>query len=465
MHDVIIIGGGISGLTTGWKLLSQGLDVIVLEAQAIPGGNIRTIDHENFKLELGPYSFLGGSEYVWRLVEELDIEDTTEVSSAAADNRYIYRDGRLVPLPLELGSFLTTPLLSWRGKLRLAAEPFIRNGAKPTDTAWEFFVRRFGEEAATYIMGPFVSGIYAGDANLLGAQAAFPKFHDFERDSGSMIIGALKYMLAKRRRMKRENIKSRKGLYSFTGGLGAITSELARRLGDRLVTGAAVTGVTREAAGYTVAAAAGGWDGQAVVSAVPPRQAAAILGGLVPGVVEPLRQTPMSPVSLVHWSQPSANRQLPLGFGFLMPRIFNLRILGTIFASQLFKNRTPEGQALFTSYYGGMLDGAAMSLSDAELRKLLLAEHGKIFGSALVEPPMVKIIRYPEAIPQLTPSHPARIAQVKETLKSTPGIFMAGNYLTGVGIEHATQSGYTAAEEAAAFLQGGGGNSQGESDD
>jgi oxygen-dependent protoporphyrinogen oxidase len=271
----------------------------------------------------------------------------------------------------------------------------------------------------------------------------------------------MKYMIAKRRRMKRENIKSRKGLYSFNGGLGAITAELARRLGDSFVTGAAVDGVIKRHHSYTVTVANQGWDARSVVSAVPPASAAKILGTLAPGVIKPLEQTPMAPVSLVHWSQPQANGELPAGFGFLMPRIFKLRILGTIFASQLFRNRTPDGQALFTSYYGGMLDGKAMSLSDGELLKLLLAEHREIFGIDLVEPPMVKIIRYPDAIPQLTPSHPERIAKAREALATTPGVFLAGNYLTGVGVEHAAQSGYMAADETAEFLAGGYGNAGG----
>lgn len=452
MHDAVVIGGGISGLTAGWQLLRLGLDVVVLEAQPTAGGNIRTVDHEGFKLELGPYSFLGGSEHVWRLIEELDLEGQTERSSAVADNRFIYRNERLVPLPLGVGSFLTTPLLSWRGKLRLMAEPFIRNGAQPDDTAWQFFVRRFGLEAATFIMGPFVSGIYAGDPQLLGARAAFPKFYDFEREAGSMIRGSVKYMFAKRRRMKREGLKSRKGIYSLEGGLGSLTGEVARRLGERLHTGAAVSGVLSGKSGYIVTAGQDSWEAHTVICAIPPRQAAAALGELAPGVVEPLRQTPMSPVSLVHWSQPEDVGQLPVGFGFLMPRIFDLRVLGTIFASQLFANRAPAGQALFTSYYGGMLDPSAMDLSDSELLALLRAEHRRIFGVELVVPPMSRVIRYPEAIPQLTPSHPRRMDDVRAALADHPGVFMAGNYLTGVGVEHATQSGYLAAADAQAYL-------------
>lgn len=452
MPEVVVIGGGIAGLTAAWRLMQRGVDVVVLEAKDVAGGNTRTIDDQGCRLELGPYSFLGSAEYMWRLVEELGLEPLVESSSAAADNRYIYRDGKLLPLPLGPGSFLSTRLLSWRAKLRLMAEPFIRGGAQPNDSAWQFFVRRFGEEAATYIMGPFVSGIYAGDARLLGARAAFPKFYDFERDSGSMIRGALKYMLSKRKRRKQTGVKTRKGLFSFQGGLGAITAELARRLGERVITNAPVDSVARQATGYVVHSPAGSWEAGAVVSAVPPAQAAALLCAIAPGAVEPLRATPMSPVTLIHWSQPQAQAGLPVGFGFLMPRIYDLRVLGTIFASQLFPNRTRPGLALLSSYYGGMLDAPAMELSDDAILELLLTEHRRIFGLQLGPPAVIKIIRYPAAIPQLTPDHPERMAAVREALAGAPGIALAGNYLTGVGVEHAAASGYLAADEILVHL-------------
>ena len=452
MHDAIVIGGGIAGLTSAWKLTQAGLGVAILEANSVPGGNIRTIDHEGFRLEIGPYSFLGSSEYVWKLVEELDIENLAETSSALADNRYIYRDGKLHALPSGPSSFASTRLLSGKAKLRLMAEPFVPNGAKPDDTAWEFFVRRFGKEAATYVMGPFVSGIYAGDAKLLGARAAFQKFYDFECESGSMILGAIKYMRAKRKRMAHENIKVRKGLYSFKGGLGAITAELARRLKDRLTLNSPITNVAKTPLGYRVESKAGTWEARAIVCAAPPHAAASMLSTIAPDVAKPLMDIPMSPVTLVHWSQPECATDLPVGFGFLMPRLYDLRVLGTIFSSQLFAGRTPAGSMLFTSYYGGMTDKPAMELAGGEILNLILREHSHIFGVDVVPPSMYKIIRYPSAIPQLTPDHPEKIATAISALNGAKGVILAGNYITGVGIEHAVTSGYEAAGEAIKYL-------------
>lgn len=451
MHDVLVIGGGISGLTAAWQLAQAGLEVQVLEAAPVPGGNIRSFDHEGFRLEAGPYAFLGSNDSVWRLVDELGLEPQLERSAPAAARRYIYRDGRLCELPSSLPAFLGTRLLSARAKLRLMCEPFIRSGAQDEDTAWDFFVRRFGAEAASYIMGPFISGIYAGDPRLLGARAAFPKFHDFEKHSGSMIRGAFKYMVAKRRRMRREGIKPRPGLFSCRSGLGGLTAALAERLGARLHCGVAADKLERSEGGYLVTAPQGLWRSRAVVCAVPPPQAAAILAATLPGAIAPLGAIPMAPVTLVHWSQP-LDAPVPPGFGFLMPRLYKLRVLGTVFASHIFPGRTPPGQQLLSSYYGGMLDGSAMQLDAAALTRTLLAEHGEIFGRSLAPPVMLRIARYPSAIPQLLPDHPARMARLSAVLLEAPGLFMAGNYLSGVGVDHAVASGFHAADAALAHL-------------
>lgn len=448
MLDAAIIGGGIAGLTAGFKLRQAGLDIAVIEAADYAGGNIRTINHEGFRLEIGPYSFLGSSEYIWKLVGELEFDYKAEPSSALADNRYIFRDGKLHALPSSLSSFFGTRLLSGRAKLRLMAEPFIPGGARTEDTAWDFFVRRFGKEAATYIMGPFVSGIYAGDVKLLGAKAAFEKFWNFERESGSMILGAIKYMREKKKRMRRENIESHKGLYSFKGGLGSITEELAARLGDSLVTSNSVLNIRKNGDSYFVESSNGEWHARTVICAVPPHIASGILKNIAPDAVKPISTIPMSPVTLIHWSQPADLKGLPSGFGFLMPRLYDLRVLGTIFSSQLFNGRAPDGKLLYTSYYGGMTDKPAMELTDAQILELLIREHSRIFGVKLSQPEMHKIIRYPAAIPQLTPEHPAKVHEIKEAIKSAPGVFLAGNYLTGVGMEHAVTSGYEAASQA-----------------
>ncbi len=453
MRDVIVIGGGPGGLTAAWKLKQRGLDILVVEGKETVGGNVRTIEHNGFRLECGPHSFMGSSEYIWKLTHELGLQDDAELSSPAAKDRYIFRDGRLVPLPNGLFRFIRTPLLSARAKLRLMAEPFIPNGAEPFETAWEFFCRRFGQESATYIMSPFVSGIYAGDVKKLGARASFSKFWSFEKDAGSMILGALKFSLAKKRRLKREGAEIRKGIFSFKGGLGAITSKLAEKLDDEIILNMPVRTIEKEAKEFIVKAQGSQWKARSVILATPPGVSSVILAGLLPDVVEPLNSIPMAPVALAHWSQPDGD--FPPGFGFLMPRLYDLRVLGTLFPSQLFSGRAPQGQQVFASFYGGMTDPDAAGLGDDELSALLIREHETIFGFKLQKPNMMKILRYSNAIPQLLPDHPEKISDILEKTKRAPGIFLAGNYLTGVGVEHAVTSGYNAAEESFEYIKAG----------
>lgn len=457
MAKVIVVGGGIAGLTAAYKTSQAGHEVQVLEEQAVAGGNIRTLVLDGYRMEIGPHSFMGSSEYVWRLTGELALDGEVEPARAASRNRYIYRDGRLHPLPLGAMSFLRTPLLSWRSKLRLGLEPLIPGGAKDDETAWEFFCRRFGHEAATFIMSPFVSGIYAGDVKRLGARAAFTKFWQFEKDSGSMILGAFKYMRAKRKRLAREGVAPRRGLFSYQGGLGKITDRLLQKLNEQVRTSTRVESLRLEDSHFMVRTDGHQCAADAVIVAVPPGPAGRILAAALPGAIGDLERIPMAPVALVHWSPAQAPDCFPSGFGFLVPRLYDLKVLGTIFASQLFGGRAPAGRSLFSSFYGGMHDPAAAELPDEVLRDLVRQEHERIFGLRLEGVEILRILRYQGAIPQLVPDHPERIAHLHEEARRLPGLFFAGNYLTGVGIEHAVESGYHAADECLRFLQSRGG--------
>jgi protoporphyrinogen/coproporphyrinogen III oxidase len=454
MHDAIVVGGGIAGLTAAWELQEAGKDVILLERDDTPGGNIRTLQVDGYRCERGPHSFMGSSEYVWRLVSELGAEEQIEEAAPAAANRFILREGRLHALPMSFGSFVGTGLLSFCAKLRLAMEPFIGGGAKDEDTAWDFFQRRFGKEAATYIMSPFVSGVYAGDVTNLGAKAAFPKFWQFEKDSGSMIMGARKYMKAKKKRLKDAGLEYKKGLFCYRGGFGGLTGEVARKLGDRVKLGHAAVSLRQVAGAWEVTAAGQTYAARAVVIAVPPNHAAELLQEQLPAAVPSLRTIPMAPVTLIHWRCTNPPEDIPAGFGFLVPRITGVRLLGTLFPSQLFAGRAPDGHHLFASFYGGATDGEAMELNDNQLLELLLQEHREIFGLELKDVEVLTTLRYSAAIPQLLPEHPQTVAELTEVVDGQPGLFLAGNYLTGVGVEAAVESGYAAGDRVRVFLEG-----------
>jgi oxygen-dependent protoporphyrinogen oxidase len=350
-------------------------------------------------------------------------------------------------------SFLTTKLLSFKGKLALAVEPFRTRRGELTDTAQQFFERRFGAEAASVLAGAFISGVYAGDPANLSAPAAFPLFWRFEQESGGMIRGMMRYRKLRRveREARGETEPVRKGLFTFREGLGQLSAGVAAKLGDRVLTGAAVRTLGRAAGCYVVRTDAGEFTSPRLVLAVPPAEAGKLLAGLDAELGVQLGRIPMAPVAVVHMGYPAGARQVPDGFGFLAPRGEGVRSLGVLFPSRLFEGRAPEGGDLLAGFVGGVLDPAALDLEDEALLAVVRSDLVKLIGLETA-PAFVRICRYPHAIPQLTLGHTDRMTNIEARLGRLPGVALAGNYLRGVGMKDAVISGF----EAAARIQAAG---------
>lgn len=452
-RDALVVGGGVAGLTAAFELARRGRDVLLLEAEAEAGGNVRTAARDGYLLERGPHSFLGSADRLFDLAGSLGILDRLAPARPAAANRFIVRDGVPRKAPSGLLSFLGTDLLGPRAKLRLVAEPLITRRGSPDDTAATFFARRFGAEAASILAGAFVNGVYAGDPDRLEAASAFPLFWSFEQEHGGMIRGALAH--ARRRRRERRGLASRRGLYSFAGGLGVLTRALREALGPRCRTGARVTAVAppRDGRGYAASAAREVHDARALVLAAPPAEAGALLAAIDGKLGEAIAGVAMAPVATVQLAYAARLPSVPEAFGALAPRGHGTRALGVLFPSRIFGDRTPPGGDLVDIFLGGVHDPGALRLDDAALAEMAAGELRKLFG---VETPFrfAQVDRYPSAIPQLELGHRARMASIAARLGVLPGLLLAGNYLTGVGIKDAVASGYAAAAAADSFLSG-----------
>jgi oxygen-dependent protoporphyrinogen oxidase len=446
MHDVIVIGGGIAGLTCAWQLAKSGAKTLVLERECLPGGNVRTENDRGYLTERGPYSIPGFSRHVWQLLAGLNLESEVVAARPEANDRFVYRGGNLHAIPSGLVSFLTTDLLSLRGKVRLAMEPFVRGTPRNDDSAEQFFVRRFGEEATRYLAGPFVSGVYAGDAAQLEARAAFPLFWQFEQESGSMIGGAWKHFRG--RKSQKDSATPlpprRKGLFSLRGGLGRLVESLAQVLGDSVVCDCAVERIERQGGRWQVESQETTWTADKLVIAIPPPEAATLFQELDPQIGQQLNDIAMAPVAVVHLAFNRETEKVPAGFGFLIPRHYRMRSLGTIFVSRLFDARAPEGTQLLTTFIGGVLDPDVIRKNDEELEAITRQDLKHILGIETT-PCYRRVLRHPYAIPQFTRGHLERIGRIRERLAAHTGLALAGNYLTGVGLNDAVHSGYAAA--------------------
>jgi protoporphyrinogen/coproporphyrinogen III oxidase len=450
-YPVLVIGGGISGLACAYHLQQSGIPVRVLEAGNRPGGMIATKERDGFLFELGPQSFLS-TEPLLGIIHALGLKEKLLQANPRAP-RYILVSGRLVPAPMAPPSLLTTPLLSARTKWRLLTEILRRTQPPAQDESIAAFVRRkFGDELLNRLVAPFVSGIYAGDPERLSMRAAFPKLHEFEAQYGSVLRGAMKSRPAKG--------TPRAGLCSFRDGMDTLPRALAARLGDSLLLETTVEGVrhgkanrkpwfevdiTRQNHSETLAASA-------VVVATPTSVASQILQGLsdqFPPLFSRVEYAPVAVVSLCY--RRDQIQRPPGGFGFLVPRSEGLRVLGTVFNSSLFAGRAPEGMVCFTSFAGGATDPQFCESNEEEIAETIRAEVARVLGIT-GKPVTTNVHRYARALPQYNLGHAELVKSLETLSASMPGLFLAGNYLSGPSIGSSVEQANRTAEAVRVYL-------------
>lgn len=187
---IIVIGGGISGLSASYSLMKAGMDVLCLEKNSAGGGAIRTGQEEGYLFEYGPNSTMNSNDEIDSLCKELGLDEERIFGSEVSKKRYVMKGGKLIHLPMGLADFLGTSLWSFRGKLRLLREPFVGKSTDIEESVASFVARRIGKEMLDYALDPFVSGVYAGDPTKLELRSTFPKMNDLESEHGSLILGA-----------------------------------------------------------------------------------------------------------------------------------------------------------------------------------------------------------------------------------------------------------------------------------
>ncbi len=455
--DAIVVGAGISGLVAAHRLKRAGLDVVVIEAGARAGGVIGSVAREGFLFERGPNSALDTTPLIGELVDALGLGGQIRFASQAADTRYVVRGGVPTALPTSPGAFLSSRLFSASAKLALLREPFIPASAPDLDESIADFVRRrLGTEFLDYAIDPFVAGIYAGDPEQISVRAAFPKLHALEQRWGSLIRGQI--LGARERRRQKESAKNTAHSFTFAGGMQVLPDALAAAVG----TVALQTRVTRfehDADGaFTLDSERDGgparWRARAVVLATPADGAAALLREHAEDAAAALDAIVYAPVATVASAYPTSAIAHPLdGFGCLVPRKEQRRILGVLFSSTMFEGRAPAGMALLTTFVGGQRNPELPHLAEDEIGALVQAEHGALLGTRAA-PAFQAVTRWPRAIPQYTLGHLGRVARADAAAASLPGLFLCASWKGGVSVGDCIRNATLEGDAVAAYLGG-----------
>lgn len=449
MKSIGIIGGGITGLVTAYRLKQSGISVSLYEASDRVGGAVQSIQRDGYLAEAGPNTILGSSESVASLLHDLRLDSHKIYANEKAKHRYIVHSQKPVTVPDSPLSFLSSPLFSFGAKLNLMKEPFIPSAPADTEESLADFVRRrLGNEFLDYAVDPFVSGIYAGDPEKLSAKHSFAKIYDLEQEYGSLSRGILK----KKRKPSADPAQKRSKMFSFGGGLQVLIDALSHQLLSEIKINTSVTRIEQTSAGWNVYYTDKGTQyikSHSGIILTLPAYKIAELEHNVEGVdLSPFKEIYYPAVTSLALGFKRSDVIHPLdGFGMLIPKKENFHLLGTLFSSSLFPGRTPKDHVLLTSYVGGARQPDLAMLSESEQVELALKDLRTLLG-VRGEPTFIHRTHFTKAIPQYNIGY-GKYKDLMDSIEAkASGLYFAGNFRTGISLSDCI----TAANKLAEFL-------------
>ena len=417
--SVIIIGGGISGLTAAYKLQQAGYSVTILERSERVGGAMYTHLEDGWLAEFGPNTILETNSKIKSLVTELGLDEEKVYSNSVSSNRFIVKNAKLLSLPKSLLSFLSSSLFNWKSKLKILREPFVPKWQNQYEESLsEFVLRRLGKNFLDYAVNPFVSGVYAGDPEKLSVKHALPKLYQLEQDYGSLIKGQVKK--AKLAANEDEIPKNKARMFSFKGGMKVLPETIASNLKNSIEFDAKVEQVQKMN---------GEWEIKFVQNDESKTLKAENL--IYAGTGHQLANCKIinteeidlsfgseieyPPVSVLTLGYHQDQIQHALnGFGVLIPQVENLQILGALFMGGA---RQPE--------FALMSEDKRLEIAVKNLGILL-----GISGS----PAFVFHKQWTKAIPQFNMGYGKIKSKFQHLEKDNIGLYFTGNYRDGISV-------------------------------
>jgi oxygen-dependent protoporphyrinogen oxidase len=457
--DVVIVGGGISGLSAALTLAKRDVGFLLLEASDHWGGVIRTERAGGFLLEAGPDALLAQKPEAVALCRELGLGERLTPTHRTARAVYVLHRGRLralpegmtLAVPTRIAPFLASGLFSWPGKLRMGLElmvPAKRDGRD--ESIASFLGRRFGGECVARLGEPLLAGIHSGDAERLSIRATFPRFVDLEVRYGSLIRG-----LRATVRRPRDGAEPPPLFYSLPGGLAEMVDALVSRLpAERLRLASAVRSVDRSEPSWSVAMADGRrMETRAVIVAAPAHRSAALLASFDPELGRSLAAIPFVSTATVLLGFRRADIAHPLnGYGLIVPKTEGLRTTALSFSSTKLPGRAPEGHVLLRAFLGGARDPQALAVDDEGLVKTVLTEMTPVLG-VRGTPLLTRVCRWPMGTPQMEVGHLDRIALLEKRVAGMPGLHLTGAGIRVTGIPDSIADGSRVANAVADWLK------------
>lgn len=448
-RHVVVVGGGISGLAAAYAVRQALPDVaitIVEESERL-GGKLLTGELGGATVETGADNWLARVPEATRLATAVGLD----LVAPATGRAWVRVGDRLRPLPAgtvrgvpaRLGPLARSRVLSPRGLLRAAVEPWLpgRPVTEPV-TVGDLVARRLGRQVVERLVDPLLGGVYAGSAADLDLDAAAPDLAVLARAGRSLVRAA-------RARPAPAVPPGAPVFQTVPGGLSTLVAAVAGAARAEVLTRARAAAVERLSGAFRVTLAGGrALIADGVVVATPGRSAARLLELVVPAAAPPLRDLAYASVALVGLAYPNGALRLPPGSGVLVPPGRHL-VKAVTFYGQKWPHVATAGTTLIRASVGRA--GEPVDLDDADLVRAVHAELGKLL-STTKQPVDAFVARWDDALPQYALGHLTRVDAIEEAVDAVPGLAVAGAAYRGVGIAACVRSGEAAAARVAAHV-------------
>ncbi len=448
--DILVIGGGISGLSVARLLAQKGFHIEVWEKESRPGGKIATDQVSGYITEQAASMVLNFRPEVSRFMTDFDLS-SQKIARDGMTNRYLVDKGSLHPVPSKMSSMLFSPLWSTKGKLRLCTELLIPRGKSENETVSDFVDRRLGHEVLEKAMGPYITGPLASDPDKASAAATLPRLTELENRYGSLTLGAFVHKILRRR--KATETES----FSFQGGMSTLVNALAQIEsvhfhGQRVVTELIANGNewivhAQSPQGEHMVRA------RQVVLCAPADVAATLLEPVDSELSRHLSGIEYAPISVVHTGfQRQAFPQSLKGAGFLVPRREGVAVTGCSWMSSMYPERAPEGRVLLSSYLGGACSPASARMNKEQSTAEVMRTLRSLLG-VKGDPDMVHFDQHKQGLPLYHGAYPARMEEINKRLRLSPGLHLVANYRGGISIRDRILCAYETVERIDSALK------------
>ncbi|MBC8333795.1 MAG: protoporphyrinogen oxidase [Anaerolineales bacterium] len=451
---IIIIGGGITGLSAVWEAQQLGLSYSLIEKDDRLGGKVHTkiVNLPGGKgiIDGGPESFITRKPEAWDLACELGLKDKMVDPGAETRHIFILDGGKPVAVPLAPIAFAKSPLMSLRSKMRMLTEPF--QPAKKDDldeSLADFVTRRLGREALDKFIGPILGGIYNTNPDTQSILVSSPIMREMEADYGGLFKAVIGRMVATRKNKKNgEEKRPRFGAFAY--GLQELADELVNQLTGDLRLRAEITRVAKNGGNYQITLADGETlSADALIFTTPANVTANLLNDIAKksaAKLATIRHENIGTVTLIYKAEDAVT---PVRIhGLMIPRRENRAIDAITFTSLKMPTRSPETYSMIRVFFGGSRP-EIVEMSDADLQKTVQNELRELIGIT-AEPIEIVPFRWPHSFPQADVGHLDLVTEIENLLPT--GVYLAGSSYRGIGVPDCIQQGRQAVKQAQSYL-------------